>query len=87
MFADMVNLRPAPIVGARLVSLEIPDELHKQYRRLETLKGLLARDIHDRQRATGREAYTKAHRKVKKTQARIQDCRTRIENLERGCKC
>ena len=87
MFADMINLRPAPIVGARLVSLEIPDELHKQYRRLETLKGLLARDIHDRQRAAGQEAYAKAIRKVKRMQARIQDCRTRIENLEREGKC
>ena len=87
MFADLLILKPAPIVGARLVSLETPDELHKQYRRLEMLKGLLARDIHDRRMATGREAYAKANRKVKRTQARIQGCRTRIENLERGCKC
>ena len=87
MFADLLTLKPAPIVGARLVSLEIPDELHKQYRRLETLKGLLARDIHDRRMATGQEAYAKAIRKVKRTQARIQDCRTRIENLEREGKC
>lgn len=87
MFADLLILKPAPIVGARLVSLEIPDELHKQYRRLETLKVLLARDIHDRRMATGREAYAKAHRKVKRMQARIQCCRTRIENLEREGKC
>lgn len=87
MFADLLILKPAPIVGARLVSLETPDELDKQYRRLEMLKGLLARDIHDRRMATGREACAKANRKVKKTQARIQDCRTRIENLESERKC
>ena len=87
MFADLLTLKPAPIIGARLVSLEIPDELYKQYRRLETLKGLLARDIHDRRMATGREAYANASRKVKRTQTRIKDCQTRIENIEREGKC
>ena len=87
MFADLLNLKPAPVVGARIVRLEIPDELYKQYRRLETLKGLLARDIHDRRMATGREAYANASRKVKRTQTRIKDCQTRIENIEGEGKC
>lgn len=87
MFADLLTLRPAPIIGARLVSFEPDDALSREHQRLKKLKELLVRDIHARRMANGREAYAIANRKVKRTQTRIKVCQTRIENIEREGKC
>lgn len=85
MFVDMVTLSPAPIVGARLVSFEPidpRDELKKQFSRMENLQQILHKDVQLRRKASGMEAYAKANKKVKRTQALIKGCQTRIRALE-----